>query len=286
MAKRAKATIVTPGSNVPADKQNLGQQVVTRILELVRTGNLRPGDRLPAERKMIEIFRISRPSLREALRSLSILGVIESRHGGGAYVTDLEPRRLLAPLDFYLSLSQSNLDDTFESRRLVEVEIARKAAASATPEDIHELQAMIDAHVTVLDDPIGFRILDSRFHEMLSVIAGNAVLQRIADGLYNMGLDVRRRATADPTIIAQSTRDHTQIVEAVAAGDARRAGAAMKRHLAHIEESTRRFEALMKSMRRPILAADLSASMPEAAPQRRGKGRHTAGAANGKPASR
>src|SRR6185295_17279969 len=98
------------------------------ILELVRTGNLRPGNRLPPERELIEIFRISRPSLREALRALSILGVIESRHGGGAFVTDLEAQTLLAPLDFFLSLSKSNLDEAFESRRVIEVEIARKAA--------------------------------------------------------------------------------------------------------------------------------------------------------------
>jgi GntR family transcriptional repressor for pyruvate dehydrogenase complex len=87
------------------------------------------------------IFRISRPSLREALRALSILGVVESRHGGGAFVTDLEARTLLAPLDFFLSLSPSNFDDAFESRRIVEVEIVRKAATNAGPEDISELNA-------------------------------------------------------------------------------------------------------------------------------------------------
>lgn len=245
MAKRAKASVVTPGGPPAADKQSLGQQVVSRVLELIRTGNLRPGDRLPPERELIDIFRISRPSLREALRSLSILGVIEARHGGGAFVTDLEPRTLLAPLDFYLSLSQSNLDDAFESRQLVEVEIARKAAVNATANDIKELNAMIDAHAAVSGDPIGFRILDSRFHEKLSLTAGNAILQRIAEGLYNMGLDVRRRATADPGIIAQSTEDHTRIVKSISQRDSQRAGKMMKLHLQHIEESTRRYATLM-----------------------------------------
>jgi GntR family transcriptional regulator, transcriptional repressor for pyruvate dehydrogenase complex len=243
MAKRAKARLLTAAASEPREKRSLGQQVVSRVLELVRTGNLRPGDRLPPERELIEIFRISRPSLREALRALSILGVIESRHGGGAFVTDLEARTLLAPLDFFLSLSQSNLDDAFESRRVVEVEIVRKAAINASPKDISDLDAMIAAHATVVNDPIGFRILDSRFHERLSVIGGNAILQRMAYALYNLGLDIRRRATAEPGMIAQSTEDHMRIVEAITARDDARAGEAMKTHLAHIEASTRRFAA-------------------------------------------
>jgi DNA-binding FadR family transcriptional regulator len=109
------------------------------------------------------------------------------------------------------------------------------------PEDISELNAMIAAHETVFNDPVGFRILDSRFHEKLSVIGGNAILQRIAYGLYNLGLDIRRRATAEPGVIAQSTKDHTRIVEAISARDQTRAGEAMKTHLANIEASTRRF---------------------------------------------
>ena len=241
--KRAKATSLTAAAIGPIEKRSLGQQVVSRILELVRTGNLRPGDRLPPERELIEIFRISRPSLRESLRALAVLGVVEPRHGGGAYVTDLEARTLLAPLDFFLSLSQSNLEDAFECRRIVEVEIVRKAAGNAVPRDVAELESMIAAHATVSNDPVGFRILDSRFHEKLSVVAGNAVLQRVAYGLYNLGLDIRRRATEEPGLIAQSTRDHTRIVEAIALGAPNDAAEAMRVHLKHIEDSTRRFAA-------------------------------------------
>jgi GntR family transcriptional regulator, transcriptional repressor for pyruvate dehydrogenase complex len=249
MAKRAKATSLTAAAMQPIERRGLGQQVVSRILELVRTGNLRPGDRLPPERELIEIFRISRPSLRESLRALSVLGVIEPRHGGGAYVTDLEARTLLAPLDFFLSLSQSNLEDAFEGRRVIEVEIARKAAANARARDVAELKAMIAAHAAVLNDPIGFRILDSRFHERLSLIAGNAVLQRVAYGLYNLGLAIRRRATEEPGLIAQSTADHTRIVDAISRGEPHGAAEAMTAHLAHIEESTRRFATVAERAR-------------------------------------
>src|SRR5690348_12013957 len=139
MGKRAKATALTPGRSASPEGQSLGQQVVARVLELIRTGNLRPGDRLPPERELVEIFSISRPSLREAMRALSTLGIVESRHGGGTFVTDLDARTLLAPLDFFLQLSQVNLDDTFESRRIIEIEIVRKAATKATKADIGDL---------------------------------------------------------------------------------------------------------------------------------------------------
>jgi GntR family transcriptional repressor for pyruvate dehydrogenase complex len=241
MARKADARLLSIATALrPNEKEGVAESVVNRILDLVRTGLLRAGDRLPSERELIEILRISRPSLREALRALAMLGVIESRHGGGAFVTSLEARTLLAPLDFFLSLSQSNLADSFEARRIVEIEIVRKAAVRASGEDIDDLEAMIAAHERIRDDPVGFRILDSRFHLKLSEAGGNVVLERIAYGLYNMGLDIRRRATEDPRLIRQSTEDHRRIVAAISAHDPEAAGAAMAVHLDHIEETTRR----------------------------------------------
>ncbi len=240
MAKKADVKLLAiAGGFHSSSKEGVAQSVVNRILDLVRTGMLRAGDRLPSERELIDILDISRPSLREALRALSMLGVIDSRHGGGAYVTDLEARTLLAPLDFFLSLSQSNMADAFESRRIVELEIVRKAARSATSEDLDDLDNMISAHQTILNDPVGFRILDSRFHARLSAAAGNVVLERIAYGLYNMGLDIRRRATENLALIRQSTGDHTRIAQAIAARDPDKAAREMGVHLDHIEESTR-----------------------------------------------
>jgi GntR family transcriptional repressor for pyruvate dehydrogenase complex len=240
LAKKRDARLtVIAGVLRPRVKKGVAQGVVTRMLDLIRTGMLSAGDRLPSERDLIDILNISRPTLREALRALSMLGVVESRHGGGAYVTDLDARTLLAPLDFFLSLSPTNLAAAFESRRIVEIEIVRKAARQAAQEDLDDLTAMIAAQEKVLTDPVGFRILDSRFHARLSTAAGNVVLERIAYGLYNMGLDIRRRATQSRALIRQSTRDHARIVDALVARDGDCAAAEMAIHLDHIEETTR-----------------------------------------------
>jgi GntR family transcriptional repressor for pyruvate dehydrogenase complex len=240
VAKKDKVELLAIAGVLQASKTGVAQSVVNRILDLIRTGMLRAGDRLPSERELIDILNISRPSLREALRALTMLGVVDTRHGGGAYVTDLEARTLLAPLDFFLSLSQSNLGDAFESRRIIELEIVRKAARNASAGDLDDLKAMIAAHEKIRSDPVGFRILDSRFHARLSVAGGNVVLERIAYGLYNMGLDIRRRATMSLALIKQSTGDHIRIVEAIAARDPDGAAREMSVHLDHIEETTRR----------------------------------------------
>jgi GntR family transcriptional regulator, transcriptional repressor for pyruvate dehydrogenase complex len=243
MAKRPKATDLAVATMDPDDTRVIGQQVVARILELIRTGSLHAGDRLPPERELIEIFGISRPSLREALRALSMLGVVKTLHGGGAYVSDLDARTLLAPLDFYLSLTKANFADAFDSRRVIEIEIVRRAASRATSSDNVDLHDIIEAHDKIQDDPIGFRILDVRFHEKISAIAGNAVLQHIAYGLYNLGLDFQnfgRRAQNEPGLIAQSTMDHSKIVAGIAARDPDRAADAMSQHIHNIEVSTQR----------------------------------------------
>jgi GntR family transcriptional repressor for pyruvate dehydrogenase complex len=243
MGKRAKARTLSSATIGRLEKTAVGKQVVGRVLELIRTGSLRAGDRLPPERELIEIFGISRPSVREGLRALSTLGVIESRHGGGAFVSNLDARTLLAPLDFYLSLTKANFRDAFDSRLVIEVEIVRRAASKANRSDVVILDGIITAHEAVQDDPIGFRILDTRFHEKLSEIAGNAVLQRIAYGLYNLGLDFQnfeRRTRNDPGLIGRSTRDHADIASAIAAHDPEVAVRAMTKHIRNIELSTRR----------------------------------------------
>ncbi len=219
-------------------KEGIAEKVVHRILELIKSGNLKAGDRLPAERKLIDIFGVSRPTLREALRSLSVLGVIDMRHGGGAFVSDLHARSLLAPLDFFVSLSTENIQEVFTCRELIEVEIAKRCADNATPVDIRQLEAMMSAQENVADDPIGFRILDAEFHEKLFEIAGNSVLERLAHGFYNMGLEERRKATAKSSVTRQSILDHQQIVDAIKKHSADATAAAMAKHLQHIEATT------------------------------------------------
>ena len=103
------------------------QQIVSRLLDLIQQRHLGPGDRLPAERELAATMGVSRSSLREALRALTVLGVTEMRHGTGTYVSSLEPDLLVRPLSFVLSLSDGGFDQLFEARKVVEPAIAALA---------------------------------------------------------------------------------------------------------------------------------------------------------------
>ena len=121
---------------------------------------------------------------------------------------------------------------------VAEVEIARECARCAGADDIEALDAMIAAQENVVKDPIGFRILDAEFHEKLFAIAGNSVMERLAQGFYNMGLDARRVATGLPRVTRQSVKDHEAIVAGIKAQDPAATGEAMRQHLEHIEQTT------------------------------------------------
>ena len=91
--------------------KSASQRVGERLRELIASGNIAPGEKLPSENELVRALQVSRPVVREALRGLSMMGIVESRQGGGCFVTDLKPSRLMEPFSFYLSLEGSTLDE-------------------------------------------------------------------------------------------------------------------------------------------------------------------------------
>ena len=101
----------------PVERNSVADQVAKKILDLVRTGNLKPGDQLPPERDLAQMLQVSRPSLREAMRGLQILGVVKTRQGGGAYISSLDAADLLGPLQFLITLNTQNVHALYEFAR-------------------------------------------------------------------------------------------------------------------------------------------------------------------------
>src|SRR5262245_46016032 len=138
----------------PVERNSLADQVAKKILDLVRTGNLKPGDQLPPERDLAQMLQVSRPSLREAMRGLQILGVVKTRQGGGAYISSLDAADLLGPLQFLITLNALNVDSLYESRFLVDGGIATLAATRLSDPDIERLKAMVEVQANLVADPI------------------------------------------------------------------------------------------------------------------------------------
>jgi len=220
------------------ERRSISEQVANRIMAMIKSGNLKSGDRLPTEQQMGIAFGISRPPLREARKALTLMGVLESRQGGRYTVTDLSPSRLVAPFNVMLSIGDYDVDEHFEARTVVDLELIRLCTIRATPEQRQRImQHAIDGKA-FYHDPVAFRLLDIEFHQSLNDAAENRLLSALAQGLYDIGLDVRRVASAMPGNIEKSVAQHIEVAEAVAAADPVAAVAAYRRHLEHVRDTT------------------------------------------------
>jgi GntR family transcriptional regulator, transcriptional repressor for pyruvate dehydrogenase complex len=227
------------------ERKSISEQVANRIMSMIKSGNLRPGDRLPTEAQMGIAFGISRPPLREALKALTLMGVLESRQGGRYTVTDLSPSRLVAPFNVMLSVSEYDVHEHFEARTVVDLELVRLGTLRATDEQRQRIrQHAVDGRA-FFHDPVAFRLLDIEFHQSLNDAAENRVLSALAQGLYDIGLDVRRIASSIPGNIEKSVAQHIDVADAVAAADVHSAVAAYRRHLEHVRDTT------IAAMKRP-----------------------------------
>ena len=220
------------------ERRSIGEQVANRILAMIKSGNLKSGDRLPTEQQMGIAFGISRPPLREALKALTLMGVLESRQGGRYTVTDLSPSRLVAPFNVMLAIADYDVHEHFEARAVVDLELVRLCAERARPEQRQRILALAVDGRAFHEDPVAFRLLDIEFHQALNDGAGNRLLSALAQGLYDVALDVRREASAMPGVIVKSVAQHCEVAEAVAAGDAAAAVLAYRRHLEHVRDTT------------------------------------------------
>ena len=226
------------GSGAPIARESVAEMVVRRLLDMVQTGVLKAGDALPPERELAQSWQVSRPSVREAMRGLAVLGVIRTRQGGGAYVSDLGPDSLLGPLQFYLSLERRNIRELYDARSLIEGDVARRAAVNISDTDLTRLEALLHDQGKTMGDPIAFRQSDFEFHEIIWIGSGNAFLKRIGESLNVLGLEFRKRASETPGVLEQSLKDHRSLLNALKVRDAESAARAAEAHMQNVYQST------------------------------------------------
>lgn len=217
-------------------KESLSDQIAERILQMIRENKLRPGEKLPSERDLAEIMGVGRPVLREALRGLSLMNIVEIRQGAGTYVTELETKKLVEHLDFVFSLDDSATLDLFDARKIVESGIVELAARRITDAEIANLEDILEEAVRVKEDPEAFLNADHEFHLWIVSIADNPILLRFMESIYQLGLTSRTRTGGLEGMIPQSINDLHQILAALRARDPQAARNAMLQHLENVEE--------------------------------------------------
>ncbi len=209
------------------------QVAADRLRELIRSGDLGPGDRLPVERVLAVQLGVSRSTLREGIRSLRSTGLLHARQGSGTFVTDLDPATLASPLVFALTRSGGQIPRVFEVRAMLEVGGAELAAEHATDRDIATLSRYND-RIARTGGPAAMLAADWRFHHHIHQMSRNQLLVLLLDSIAELGTGVRRQGIARDEIRIRSAEQHVAIVEAIASREPAAAGAAMRRHLDYV----------------------------------------------------
>lgn len=215
--------------------------VVIEIASNIITGHYPQGSALPTEQLLGERFEVSRTVVREALARLAGCGLIEVRHGLGSVVLERARWREIDPVLLQIRTEAGLIDDLlpdlFDIRRMVELEVAERAARQRTPEDLAILSAIMATQRQSMGDPEAYNAADIAFHDALIGASGNHLLRVLIapiSQVWRIGSVVTMRR--DPDVVTYSMQGHEEIFAAVSTGDAVAARAAMARHLDRFEE--------------------------------------------------
>ena len=217
------------------ERDPLWQQIASRLLSLLQEKELQPGDKLPSERELAAMMQVSRASLREGLRALSMMNVIEVRQGLGTFITSLEPELLVEQLSLVLSLDTSTITQLLETRKIIEVGAIALAAERITDEDIVMMKALLQKAESAVNDPVVFLQTDVELHKKIIDITNNPILSRILESVSKLGFASRSRTNDLPGLRQQTVVDHQAIVTALEKREPHVAQEAMLRHLNNIE---------------------------------------------------
>ncbi|HEX5502828.1 MAG TPA: FadR/GntR family transcriptional regulator [Thermomicrobiales bacterium] len=223
----------------PVQRSRLYQQVVVQVCQLIQRGQIRPGDRLPPERELAEQFGVGRSSIREALRALEVAGLIESRHGSGAYVRDVPLDGIFAPLPLAFLASGDVVGDMWEMRAIVEPELAARAALRAQPDELAALERNLERQRAAMAAPRGgddFLVADREFHTIIARASCNEVAVRVVHLLNQSLFESRRHFIAGDDRVRLAHTMHQEVFAALRSRDPQRAREAMRRHLQEVEE--------------------------------------------------
>ncbi len=227
----------------PPNPRSQTDVVIEGVKGMLTSGELEPGSRLPIEKDLAAQLGVSRGSLREGVRALAALGVLETRQGDGTYVTSLDPGILLSPLGFLADLHQPvHIADMLAVRRVLETESVALAATRVTDDDLSELDRVLGVVDTILEsepdmDLEAFIHADTEFHRLIARASGTRPLAAIIDTLVGRTFRARLwRAISHRGSVRETQAEHRAILDELLRRDPERARIRMATHLLGVEQ--------------------------------------------------
>lgn len=207
-----------------------------QLLDMVVSGGLSPGDRLPPERELVQRLGVSRTVVREALNLLEARGIVSIEHGRGAVMRGGSASAVRDALGFLLRMRGETLGELVEMRQVLEVEISGFAAKRADAEDVAAMRAQLDRMRALIDTPEGYVYADVEFHALLAQAARNEVILTMLKPVVDLLRASREVSASRPGSARRALREHEEILRHVEEGNADGARREMRVHLANTAE--------------------------------------------------
>jgi GntR family transcriptional regulator, sialic acid-inducible nan operon repressor len=228
----------------PIQKRKLADDVRERLMEMIESGELAPGDVLPSERELMEGLGVGRPAIREAMQALERAGLIQIRHGERARVAEPSIGRMMDQMSdsmkHLLVHSAASLENLKDARLTFELEMARRAAERHAPADIAVLTGTVDEQEAAVGTLAAFRLLDGRFHREIAALSGNPIWPTLSDALFRWLNDFHVDLVSVPGKERLTVAEHRGIIKAIATGDPEAAAQAMRDHLTRASDLYRK----------------------------------------------
>jgi GntR family transcriptional regulator, transcriptional repressor for pyruvate dehydrogenase complex len=233
---------MTKDAFAPVLKQSLADRLAQRIQRSIQTGDYTQGDRLPAIMEMARRFGVGHPTVREALKKLETMGVVEIRHGSGVYVSRSHEVLVLASPDYSGTVTKKLLVDLIQTRTPIEMQSVALAARNATDEHLQEMRRLLTTAGASLNDDSVLNSVNMAFHKQIALASGNTVLAQLLDVLRELFTEEQRLILG---IFGSRERDHQEhlgILEALERRDEALGVERMRTHLEGVQAAVERWD--------------------------------------------
>jgi len=217
-------------------RRNKVYEEVAKQIERLILKKLKPGDKLPSERELAEMLQVSRSSIRDAIRGLELMGLVEPRQGSGTIVREISAESAVNPFASALKQRQQLVSELLDFRKMLEPPLAARAATHASPEEVSEMEEILQRQEQRQDEGEAAIAEDAEFHYSIALASGNSVVLKVIDTIMDLLRDTRERSLQVEGRSQKSLAGHRRILAAIKRHDAEAAKAAMRRHIEDVEE--------------------------------------------------
>ena len=219
----------------PIEKLVLIDHIIETIGRLIASGKLKPGDVVPSERTLSNLLKVSRNSVRQALKALDVLGVLDIKPGARTYLNTSLSNLLVNPMKFMTLLHDLKIKELFQTRKIIEVELTKLAALNATAENLVEMVEFLHNAKSHIKSKNKYLEYEMGFHESIFKASGNRVLAALMSSINNLLLESRKKSVKYFPDLSMSLKQHNEIYLSIKDKNSEKAGQLMLEHLNLIE---------------------------------------------------